>query len=250
MSRFILRLFCALLLTSMTLGQPATPRSDPSEHEVATGEDDLGFDIISISPTSGNPPLAVRVQGSASDSYPYLAGIDVYVDFAGTTYYKSSGSFAGFVEFDFTHMFACPGTYEIRAWCQFNGMHDLRSWTVEVTGEPVAKYTIVPDHATRPTRIRLEYFGLENRELITRSTIDWGDGSGTKDVTVKMFATGHLYGQPAHYPTTPGEFTVTSINYYGDGPCDPAPVTTTWTSPIVVLPVEATTWGRVKALYK
>ena len=67
------------------------------------------------------------------------------------------------------------------------------------------------------------------------ATIDWGDGSEVMDVTFDSFATSNLYSQ-YYYFTSPGEFTVTSRNYYdyGDAPCDPVPVTSTWTSPIVV----------------
>ncbi|MCH7548852.1 MAG: hypothetical protein IH969_04830 [Candidatus Krumholzibacteriota bacterium] len=239
MSRFILCLFLTLLLAATTLGWPATSRSDPSENEVPTNyPEEVGL-WVSISTTSGNPPLAVRVAGVGQSGYTATAA---YVEFDGTEYLAVE---MWGVNFDFTYVFACPGTFEVRAWIT-PGTSYLHTWTVEVTGEPgAANYTIVPHVGS--LRGHVEYIGLEGRESIIRPTMDWGDGSGEQDVV--FFDTPHLRSQ-FYYFTSPGEFTLTTRNYYGDTACDPVAVTATWTSPIVVLPVEATTWGRVKALYK
>ncbi|MCH7548851.1 MAG: hypothetical protein IH969_04825 [Candidatus Krumholzibacteriota bacterium] len=241
MSRFILRLFLSLLLVSMTLGWPATPRSDPSENEVPTNYPEETGLWVSISTTSGNAPLAVRIAGVGQSGG---TATSVFVVFDGTEYF-TAGMWG--VDFDFTHVFTCPGTFEIRAWISGDTPY-LHTWTVEVTGEP-EPFTVVPQVRTSgDLQVRVEYFDVRMPERITRSTIDWGDGTGVEDITFIQLGT-HLYS-PFHNILGPGEFTVTSINYYGDTPCDPVAVSAQWTSPIVVLPVEATTWGRVKALYE
>lgn len=234
----------ALLLASITLGWPA--------HEVAADHFDPGFGSISISLTTGNPPLAVRVWG---DGFSYGIETVAYVEFDGTRYVAGNTVVSGEAVFDFTHVFTCAGTFEVRAWIDRgpldSGIIDLRTWTVEVTGDP-EPFTVVPQVRTGgDQQVRVEYFNVRMPERITRTTIDWGDGAGVEDITLTQLGT-HLYS-PFHNILAPGEFTATARNYYDNVPCpdgtDGISASVVWNLDTVV-PVEPTTWGRVKALYE
>ncbi|MCH7548657.1 MAG: hypothetical protein IH969_03810 [Candidatus Krumholzibacteriota bacterium] len=241
MSRFVLRLFCITLFLSV-LFLLSSNESPPRASTLPDG--------FVISPTSGLVPLEVHVTGQI---HAPLNGVEFWrIHWGNGDVYVWGAWWAQnphITEVDTTYVYYCPGTYTVvREWESSDPTVPIfiDSTTVITVAEP-SPYTIAIQYGSPTPRIRLEYIGLTRPDLVTSATIDWGDGSEIMDVIFTLFSNGTVYSQ-FYYPSSDGEFAATAKTY-ATFPCfDASPRTATWSWPLV--PVEPTTWGRVKALYR
>ena len=271
MSRFMLRLFLTLLFASVLYFSSASIETQPRASTFPHG--------FRISPTSGPPPLEIRVTG---EIHAPLSGIEWWRIHWGNGDVYVWGAWWGqsphITEVDTTYVYNFPGTYTVvREWESSDPTVPIfiDSTTVITVSEelPPPPPPPHPVCATKTPRISDVSIGFENganddmvfgyigrlvrpidgyRGYLTESRVDFDDGSETWEVVTWRIEGDNQVTEYRLY-LVDGDHTATVRNLYDYQGCliDIVYRTnfTTFGAPPPV-PVVPTTWGRVKALYK
>jgi hypothetical protein len=81
-----------------------------------------------------------------------------------------------------------------------------------------------------------------------RATVDWGYGSELE--AFQWTCDGWPCAGPTHVYATAGEYDIVVTNEYISPECAMSQGACTTVTVVIATPVEETTWGRVKALYR
>lgn len=139
----------------------------------------------------------------------------------------------------------CPGTYVIKAYAT-EGCTNCPdySWHVEVAAPVLNLFSICDPSGTG---CLVFASGTLDTDHIVRSSVDWGDGTPVEEFTWDQ--TGGGYRVPPHNFPESGHFTVKVSNEIEGIGCAWTQQAQIIVNPGYTTPVQASTWGRVKALY-
>jgi hypothetical protein len=202
---------------------------------------------VAITQDSDVAPAVVRVQGNVHDDGCCCGIESLFFDLGDGAVWASPQAGGPYHPVDIEWTYHENGIYTIHGvaispdWC--GSQVGERSWTIVVGpqlltmsaqtspgGPPFAAYLNTPDDV-RP-------------DQWVSSTVDWGDGVPE---SVDWYRDGINYRTPAHMYPDAGERTILASITYASGPA----VTGTTTLDVgTTLATEATTWGRIKALYR
>jgi|GEM_PF-6438154 len=204
---------------------------------------------VHIDPIARVAPDSLVIMASGYTGSPAFSYIAVHISVNGQ---EVGFAWAGTLkdeparlDYRFVYPLDAPGHYTVSVfWVYSYGVIvDAVGWELDV-GSPW--YGILVEKPGNRV-VRLSAPDAVRSRWITESAIDWGDGLSS---SVQWGPAGPLGAWVEHQYAVDGTYTVTWINSYHVN-------STTFTSAVpvtfstdVVTPVESTTWGRVKALYR
>jgi hypothetical protein len=237
---FSLRLLAAVLLIG-AFG-PGVTAAQPGGIFVAWG------------PREGPAPLdvSVLVSGHASgQNYNYICGTvewddgsesDEQCDFC---LFCDPGKVHASLSATFEHTYVCPGTYTAVVAGDAGTCDCTYTYQITVTAP---KMNLVAMCGASDTSCRLYAASAIDTEHLARAVVDWGDGTEPEEFTWTQESA--WYAAPAHVYAEAGRYAVRVDNHIEGESCGWVQTARINVNPGYTTPVEQTTWGRVKALFR
>ncbi len=236
---------------------------------VARGTPTNAGDGPTISPTVGSAPLTVRLAGTV---HPPTSGVYIVRIYWGDGDFYEYGTWWGAPHFVINelHTYELPSQYTVVRTVRWNGEPEPSfvdsSTVITVTGGPPPPPPCVP--VIPALSLGWEHFavGLQDRrwqgrvtsaidplvDFLVGATIDFDDGAGIQPLTWVWDLVGGNWVTDWRIYLLDGVHTASVVNIYNKDGCEFDVISTVnfTTSGSPLVPVEETTWGRVKSLYR
>lgn len=216
---------------------------------------------LGIAPALGSYPLTVRLSGTihVHDRHCW-ADVRIHFGDGETVEYRVTGiEHTRFVEA--TKTYSCPGLYRVirerDTHCAGGSVFNFVDSTtvISVTGAP--KLSLGWEHYAVSLQPR-EWQGRVTSPIdpwadyLVRATVDFDDGVGVQPLTWFWDIVGGKWVTHWRIYVLDGVHTATVVNTYNRDGCEFDVISTVdfTTSGSPLVPVEETTWGRVKSLYR